>query len=220
MLLLSCYLGTWVLGILVIVLCWGFSFQQVFVTIGNPCGSLINDKSISVSFCYNPVIIAKSATDQCFSFWCTAPSGKGLQVQRIIMLMCTHEHNEQNGSNSVLGQDACFISFERYERCEISSRRDMYLTENMASPPVLLQHCIHQMSMYYFILGKQKTSKQINLASRHTRTTKIASLQVTSSFYHSVLFICLPGRSMGRQWQKCSIRFPLRWWQQGWDGGC
>lgn len=98
--------------------------------------------------------------------------------------MCTHEHNEQNGKKSVLGQGACFISFKRCERCEMGARRGcIYLTENIASPSVLLQHRVHQMSMYYFILEEKKTSKQISLASRHTGRTKIASLQVTTSVY-------------------------------------
>lgn len=98
--------------------------------------------------------------------------------------MCTHEHNEQNGKKSVLGQGACFISFKRCERCEMGARRGcIYLTENIASPSVLLQHRVHQMSVYYFILEEKKPSKQISLASRHTGRTKIASLQVTTSVY-------------------------------------
>lgn len=120
-----------------------------------------------------------------------------IEVQRMCA-MCTHEHNEQNGKNRVLGQGACFISFKICKGCEMGLRRDMYLTENIGSPPVLLLHCVHQMSVYYFTRGKEKTSKQISLASRHTGKTKIASLQVASSFYHPFLFICLPGRSMGR----------------------
>lgn len=130
---------------------------------------------------------------------------------------CAHVRDEQNGKSSVLGRGACFISLERCEGCKVGAGRGYtHLTENVASPPVLLQHCLHQMSKYYFTLGgKIIPNKQISLASRHTARTKITSLQVTASFCHPTLFVCLPGRSMGKRWQKHNIRFLLRWRQQG-----
>lgn len=71
---------------------------------------------------------------------------------------CTHVRNEQNGKNSVLGWGACFISLERCEGCKVGAGRGYtHLTENVASPPVLLQHCLHQMSEHYFTLGGKKT---------------------------------------------------------------
>lgn len=124
------------------------------------CGSFIDDETISVSFCYNHVVIAQSATDQCFCFWCSVPSGKGLQAQRM-RATCTHEQNGQNGKNSVLGQGAYFISFERCERCEMGARRGyIYMIETITSLPVLLQHSAHPMSMYYFTLGEKKQANR------------------------------------------------------------
>lgn len=62
-----------------------------------------------------------------------------------------------------------------------------HLTENIASPSGFLQHCLHQMSRYYFICGEK--NKQINLAFRHTVRTKITSFQVTASL--SLSSVCL-----------------------------
>lgn len=67
----------------------------------------------------------------------------------------------------------------------------------------------------FYTWGGKKNPKQISLASRHTARTKTTSLQVAASFCHPTLFVCLPGRSVGKWWQKHNIRFLLRWWQQG-----
>lgn len=85
---------------------------------------------------------------------------------------CTRVHNEQNGKNSVFARGACFIGLGRCGECKVGTGRGYtHLTENTASPPVLLQHCLHQMSKYYFTLGgkNKQTGKPCFQAHRKNK---------------------------------------------------
>lgn len=123
-------------------------------------GSFISDKTISVSFCYDLILIARSATDQCFPFKGSVPSARDGRC-KWMCATCTHVHNEQNGKNSVLGWGYLFYQFRETWRVQRRCGKRIYSLDRKHSiPPLSFCNTVFTKCQSIILHLGKKTNKQ------------------------------------------------------------